>query len=140
MKIRSINLTLFLIVFFLMMGFFNTLAPFGGGDYFKTSSEVLSGDNSSVNTNVSSYVEGTLREAAQGQMDEYREGDIGSIFSFMVLGAKVLISVFASTLRYIVFFADVLIAWGTPFLVAFLVQMMVYITYALTIYEAFVRK
>lgn len=139
MKVRAINLSLFLIVFFVMMGFFDTLQPFGGG-MFKTSSEVINSDDPNVNENVSSYLEETLLEAAEGQMNEYTEGDIGAIFSFGILGAKVLITVFVTALRYIFFMADVLIAWGAPLIVALLIQMLVYITYALSIYETFVKR
>ena len=75
---------------------------------------------------------------AQKQLDKLQNDEnIKDYFITFFYGAQAILFVIKSTLRYMLFVADILIMYGVPNLIAYFVQSLIYLSYVISLFEIF---
>jgi len=135
---RALYLSLFLMTFFLTFSLFTGFAEFGG---FAIDSSGLT-DANYDNTTIALSQDGVTDELTNLKDESFNklntiktDNTILSILAVAWYGIQLIFMVILNTIRYLLFFADVLLMWGTPLVIASFIQLMIYVSYLITLLE-----
>lgn len=136
---RVFYLSLFLMVFFLIISLFQNVPAFA---------LALEGGNSPLTEDADKSTDeqakediGEMKNRSSDKLRELSE-DPGLVdyFSLVLYGISVFLQIILSTLKYILWFAPLLMKWGVPFPIAGFLQTIIYILYALSIKDLFFAR
>jgi len=132
---RAFYLSIFLMIFFATFSLFTGFSEFAGfdPDYGSVGDGNISLSEENINEELN-----TMKDESYAKMEQLRsDNNILTVLSTVLYGLKMIFSIIINTVRYALFFADVLILWGAPLMVASFVQTMIYISYVITLFQMF---
>ncbi len=134
---RAFNLSVFIMVFFLILSIFQSFSEFRG----LSPSSYITQDGKAINLYSAESVSQDLQNTsstAEASLESIRDDDsFLNIFSAILKGIRLVLHVVISTFKYLVFFAPVLIMWGVPVQIAMFIQGLIYLSYVISIFDLF---
>jgi len=130
---RALYLSLFLMTFFLTFSLFTGFTEFGG---FSIDTTGISDGNISLTQEGVTTEMTNLKDDSFNKLNEIKtDNSILNILAVAWYGIQLIFRVILNTIRYLLFFADILIMWGTPLIIASFIQLMIYVSYLITLLE-----
>lgn len=123
-------------VFFLTVSVFQEVSVFAaaleGGN-----SALVDGANQSTDNAAKEDINELKTDSRKKMVEIADDPGLSDYFSMFIYGAGVFLSIVASTLEYIVWFAPLLMKWGVPSAIAVMLQTVIYILYLLSLKDLF---
>lgn len=138
---KAFNLSLFILIFFLVLNLisgFQEFSNFAGDNFERIDSD---GDTLTLNSSQAESELETSWTTAESKLQDLKDDpSILDYFAVFLYGIGRVLMIILNTLRYLVFFADILMRWGMPVVVAGFVQLLIYLSYVFTYIDLFVNK